>query len=40
MNSAFLERYHRYQKERPDYFGDVTWPIRLADETASELRER
>lgn len=40
MNTAFLERYRRYQKERPDYFGDATWPIRLADEAAGELRQR
>jgi hypothetical protein len=37
MNVAFLERYRRYQKERPDYFLDAAWPMRLADETASEL---
>ena len=40
MNVVFLERYHRYQKERPEYFHDATWPVRLADETASDIQPR
>jgi len=35
-NTAFVARFHRYQTERPDYFQDNAWPIRLADEIAIE----
>lgn len=34
FNRDFLARYNRYQRERPGYFSDPSWPWRLAEETA------
>jgi hypothetical protein len=34
FNLEFLARYKRYQQERPDYFTDNSWPVRLAEELA------
>jgi hypothetical protein len=36
FNKAYVDRYHLYQKTRPDYFADNSWPIRLADEMAND----
>jgi hypothetical protein len=32
LNSAFTARYKTYQQQRPEYFRDTSWPIRLAEE--------
>jgi hypothetical protein len=37
FNRAFLAAYRRIQRTEPDYFDDPQWPLRLADEVASEL---
>lgn len=34
LNSDYLALYSRYQRERPDYFKDPSWPVRLAEELA------
>ncbi len=34
LNTAFNARYKAYQQQRPDYFRDPSWPIRLAEELA------
>jgi len=34
LNTAYMARYTRYQRERPGYFMDKLWPISLAEETA------
>ena len=38
LNAAYVARYKYYQRERPSYFSDNSWPVRLADEVvASEI---
>lgn len=32
FNTAFRARYNSYKQSRPDYFRDVSWPLRLAEE--------
>ena len=32
LNTEFVARYKRYRQERPEYFNDASWPLRLADE--------
>jgi hypothetical protein len=32
LNTAFVARYKAYQQQRPDYFREVSWPLRLAEE--------
>jgi hypothetical protein len=32
LNTAFVTRYKQYQKQRPEYFSDSSWPMRLAEE--------
>ena len=34
LNTAFVARYKLYQQQRPDFFRDTSWPIRLAEEFA------
>lgn len=36
LNKEFVARYKRYQQNRPEYFRDMSWPIRLAEEIALE----
>ncbi len=38
MNTEFAALYKRYQQQRPEYFRDVSWPIRLAEEAARNLK--
>jgi hypothetical protein len=38
LNSAFAARCKTYQQQRPDYFRDPSWPIRLAEELAQPQR--
>jgi hypothetical protein len=35
MNRAYLERYNLYQKTKPNYFQNTSWPVQLADEVAN-----
>lgn len=32
LNVEFLRRYNLYQKEKPDFFSDPDWPLKLAAE--------
>ena len=32
LNTDFVARYKLYQQQRPDYFRDSSWPLRLAEE--------
>lgn len=32
LNNEFVARHKRYKQQRPDYFRDTSWPIRLAEE--------
>jgi hypothetical protein len=32
LNSEFVARYRRYQRTRPEYFRDPSWPLHLAEE--------
>ena len=32
LNAEFVARYNLYQRTRPEYFSDVAWPVRLAEE--------
>lgn len=34
FNRDFLARYNQYRRERPSYFDDTSWPLRLAEEMA------
>ena len=38
FNAEFLSAYHRYEKEDPDFFRDVAWPVRLAEQIDRKLR--
>jgi hypothetical protein len=38
LNKEFVARYKRYQQERPDYFRDPSWPLRLAEESAQAIK--
>ncbi|HET6406379.1 MAG TPA: hypothetical protein VFG14_00745 [Chthoniobacteraceae bacterium] len=33
-NTEFIRRYHEYRRNRPDFFRENTWPLRLAEEIA------
>ena len=35
LNTMFVARYKLYQQQRPEYFRDPSWPIRLAEELNS-----
>jgi hypothetical protein len=37
FNAAFVARYQLYQQQRPGYFQDISWPLRLAEEVAQNL---
>jgi hypothetical protein len=37
LNAAFVARYKLYQQQRPEYFRDNTWPIRLAEEVEHDI---
>lgn len=37
FNREFLAQYKRYQQERPSFFNDTSWPIRLAEETSKSV---
>ena len=32
LNTDFVARYKLYQQQRPEYFQDNSWPLRLAEE--------
>jgi len=32
LNAAFLARYKTYKQLKPEYFADLSWPVRLAEE--------
>lgn len=32
MNALFLAKYKAYKQSKPEYFSDVGWPVRLAEE--------
>jgi hypothetical protein len=34
FNRDFVARYRQYLRERPGYFSDTSWPLRLSEETA------
>jgi hypothetical protein len=34
-NLEFIRRYHLYQRTRPEFFRQSTWPLRLAEEVAT-----
>ena len=36
MNTAYVDRYHFYQKTRPSFFSSPSWPLQLADEVAND----
>jgi hypothetical protein len=38
LNREFLARHTRYERERPDYFRDASWPMRLAEEAAQSVQ--
>ena len=40
LNVAFLSRYKLYQRERPNYFADNSWPVRLAEELVTGVGSR
>jgi hypothetical protein len=40
LNTEFVARYKRYQQERPEYFRDTSWPIRLAEECFQATRSQ
>jgi hypothetical protein len=35
FNKAFLARHRQYKAEKPEFFNDPAWPIKLAEETAA-----
>ncbi len=37
FNVEFVVRVKRYQAEKPDFFKDAAWPLKLADEVAGKL---
>lgn len=37
FNTEFLARYRRYQSERPSFFRDGFWPVRLAEEVSKTV---
>jgi len=39
LNTEFMALYKRYQKNRPGYFSDPKWPIRLAEKAVESLRD-
>lgn len=38
FNAAFIARYQLYQRTRPEYFRDASWPVRLARELSRDGR--
>jgi hypothetical protein len=38
LNTEFVARHKRYQQERPDYFRDPSWPLRLAEECVRAIK--
>jgi hypothetical protein len=38
LNKEFITRMQRYQKEKPDFFTDPDWPIRLAKECDDDVK--
>ncbi len=38
LNTAFVGHYKRYQVERPEFFNDPEWPMKLAIECADALQ--
>jgi hypothetical protein len=38
LNKEFITRMKRYQKEKPDFFTDPDWPIRLAKECDDDVK--
>lgn len=36
LNTAYVGRYNRYKQQRPEFFRDSNWPLRLADEVAGK----
>jgi hypothetical protein len=40
LNLEFVSRYNSYKKERPYFFNDPSWPIRLGDECALALKHK
>ncbi len=37
LNLDFITRYKLYQRERPEYFNDNSWPIHLAEESIQSI---
>ena len=37
FNREFVAQYKRYQQERPSFFNDTSWPIRLAEESSKSV---
>jgi hypothetical protein len=37
FNAAFVARYQLYQQQHPEYFRDLSWPLRLAEEVAQSF---
>jgi hypothetical protein len=40
LNLEFVSRFKSYKKERPYFFNNPSWPIRLADECALALKHK
>jgi hypothetical protein len=40
FNLAFLERYQIYRMQKPEYFQDPAWPLRLAEEISKTAQRR
>ncbi|MEI6872641.1 MAG: hypothetical protein WCL08_10200 [Verrucomicrobiota bacterium] len=38
LNTEFVSRHKRYLQERPDYFRDPSWPLRLAEECVRAIK--
>ena len=40
LNTAFVARYKLYQQQRPEYFRDNSWPMRLAEEVVPSVNPK